>query len=334
MTADFSKIINDAIRITKSNKRLWVFGLVLASLGAGGGSGSGGNFGNFTQQLQKQAPDTTIEQQQAPGVESAQTSVLAATATSLTDLVATIPYTFYAALATLLVLCIVLFSAVAIYGQAWAQSGLVHGIAHDQAGEVLTLTAMSDKGKLAATEVIKLKIIPVLALIGVIGISALLILSPALLLGEAGQVIAVVLGSVWLVGVVVACIVVAASINLGVLAVNLDATTWKVGFRKGFTIFRRFFMDVFIMSIITCLAGCVFGVAALIGLAILGAIGVAAIAGAVAFPPFIVVASPIVFVALLALILFMGLIGAISAVFSQATWVLLYKQLTEVPNGN
>jgi len=46
-----------------------------------------------------------------------------------------------------------------------------------------------------------------------------------------------------------------------------------------------------------------------------------------------VLAGPIVFLALIGIILFSGLLGAIGAVFTQSTWVLLYKQLTEETNG-
>jgi len=44
--ADFSKIISDSIQITKSNKKLWIFGLVVVALSAGASLSSGGSLSN------------------------------------------------------------------------------------------------------------------------------------------------------------------------------------------------------------------------------------------------------------------------------------------------
>jgi hypothetical protein len=61
MKADFSKIISESIKITKSNKKLWVFGIVLASLGAGSNMGSSGNFGDAFKNTERQNQNNSVE---------------------------------------------------------------------------------------------------------------------------------------------------------------------------------------------------------------------------------------------------------------------------------
>lgn len=348
MKADFSKIIRESIKITKSNKRLWVFGLVLAGLGAGGGFGSGANFGDVFKETPKQEQENAQENKVEYTMPSDQTvpsllngnlissnfpQVLGSTTTSLAGLVKTIPYSFYATLAILVLTSVVVFTAVSLYGRSWAQSGLIHGINKECVRESLSLYQMSDRGKLNAVEVIKIGVFPVLTFALLVIASILILLIPVILLGDAGKILVIFTGILWAIAVVIASVVLGASINLGVLAINLESLKWKEGLSRGFTVFKKFFMDVFIMSIINCFSGFVFGIATVIGLFVLGGIGVASVMGTIAFPPFMVAAGPIVFLALLALIMLMGLIGTISAVFTQSTWVLLYKQLTEENSG-
>jgi len=351
MKADFSKIIRKSIRITKSNKRLWVLGLVVASISAGGNFGSGGNFGDLGKQFDKTKQENNVQldslfkfdgppipQQNLLNsnlLASAEQlpQILGASTTSLMGLFKLIPFSFFASLGLLLTLAVLLGIAVSLYAQSWAQSGLIAGINLQSTGENPSLYQMSDKGKLNAIQVIKIKLLPGLLFALLVIFSGLILAIPAIALGSEGRILTVALGIPYVVLIVIASIIMSASIHLGVIAINLESLDWKAGFKKGFTIFKKFFFDVLIMSIINCFAGCVFGVAGLIVIAVLIAIGGAAVLGVTAFPPFLVAAGPIIFLALLALIFGMGLLGAISAVFKQSTWVLLYKQLTEEPNG-
>jgi hypothetical protein len=223
--------------------------------------------------------------------------------------------------------------AISFYGQSWAQSGLIHGIAKQSGGEILSLYQMSNQGKLKAIEVVKIRLLPGLIFALTAVALALFLIIPGLLLGNAGKFILVFLSIVYAIGMVVASVMLGASVHLGILAINLESLTWKDGLKRGFAVFKKYFLDVFIMSTINCFAGCVFGLATLIVLGVLIGIGVASVFGVMAFPPFLIAAGPIIFLAFLALIMFMGAVGAISAVFNQSTWVLLYKQLTEEPHG-
>ncbi len=338
MKADFSKIIGDSIKITRSNKKLWVMGLVLATLTAGssGGGGGGGSSSDSTKTDKKEI-NRTIEKNSdllnSNLLSSRMPQVLGATTSTLTDLAKTIPASFYFALVIVVMFGIALGIAISLYGQAWSQSGLIRGIEKQSIGEALGLAQMSDHGKTKALEVIKIRVLPGLIFMCAALGTGLVPLILAIVLGTAGKIVGILLGIPWVLAFIIGIIIVSASSNLGILAINLEALTWKDGYKRGFQVFRKYFFDVLIMSIINCFAGCLFGVATLITLAVLGGIGLACVFGVIAFPPFLIAAGPIIFLAILALIILLGLAGAIFTVFKQSTWVLLYKQLTEVTNG-
>lgn len=344
MKADFSKIINDSIKITRSNKKLWVMGLVLATLTAGSSGGSGGGSSSTSNNNDRKEPNGVMEKsvpQKKDGSTLLNSNLLSAnlpqvlgTATSsLTGLVKTIPASFYVSLALLIILGIALGTAISLYGQSWSQSGLIHGIGKQHIGESLGLYQMSDHGKKNAVEVIKIRLIPGLILTAVTLGTGLILLILGLTLGTGGKVVAILLGIIWILAVIIATIIVSVSTSLGVPAINLEALKWKDGFNRGWQVFKTYFIDVVLMGCINCVFGCVVGIGSLIVIGLLVVIGIASVAGAAAFPPFLVAAGPIVFLLILAFIMFSGAVNAIYTVFKQSTWVLLYKQLTEEPTS-
>lgn len=351
MRANFAKIVRDSVELTKSNKRLWVLGLVVASLSAGVNFGPGGNLGNLSKEYNKTKQENNVQidspfNLNAPPLQkqnlinsnlitSTQRSprVLGATTTSLMELLKMIPSSFFGALGLLATIAILLGVAVSLYAKSWAQSGLIAGINMQSAGENPSLYQMSDKGKMNAIQVIKIRIFPSLLFGLLVALSALILAVLIATVNNGGKVLAIVLGIPYVILVVVASIILSASIHLGVLAINLESLGWQTGFKRGFSVLKKFFLDVFIMSVINCFASCVFGLAGLAAIAILLTVGAVTVLGVTAFPPFLVVAGPIMFLALLALVFILGLLGAISAVFKQSTWVLLYKQLTEEAHG-
>lgn len=340
MKADFSRIIRESVQITKTNKKLWVFGLVLATLTAGGNFGSGGGSDFKSEEGKNNQQNNTIERPvkqpellNSNLLTSNMPQVLGTATSTISEVVKTIPPTFYAALIILIILAISLGVGISVYGRAWAKSGLIHGIDKQNSGESLGLYQMSDHGKRNAVEMIKISIIPGLLFgLAILG-SLLILLIPLLLLGDAGKVIIIPLGILWVLAVIVAGIIIGGSVGLGTLAINLESLKWKDAFKRGRGIFRKYFIDVAVMSIINCFSGCIAGIATILGIAVLGGIGAASVVGAVALPPLVVLAGPVVFLAILAIIMLTGLINTVFMVFNQSTWVLLYKQLTEETSG-
>ena len=344
MKADFSKIIRDSIQITKSNKRLWVFGFVVASLGAGMNFGGGGDFGDFSKEIQKYKQENNVDidtsdWQKTPTLINSNLlaynapQVLGSATSSLSSVFKSIPVSFYIVLGIVVLISVSVGFAIAFYAKAWSQSGLIHGIDRQNSGEPLSLYQMSDRGKLNAVEVIKITILPPIYLILAIILSGAVTIALLILVGNVEKFLAGIIGFILGVAIIISSIFVAASIHLGIIAINLESLKWKDGFKRGYGVFKKYFIDIFIMSIINCFAGCVSGFAVMIGLLIFGGIGVASVMGSIAVPPLLVAAGPIIFLCLLALIMLMGLVGAIMAVFKQSTWVLLYRQLTEEKNG-
>lgn len=353
MKGDFSKIIRDSIKITKANKRLWVLGLVLATLGAGSSMGGGGNFGDMAKQFDKTEQNNSVKLDslynlddlkdlknlQTPSQNLLNTNlltsaeqlpqVLGASTTSLMGLFKLVPLSFYGALGLLLIVAIFLGIAVSLYGQSWAQSGLIAGINRQYVGESLSLYQMSDQGKLNAVQVIKIRIFPALLFGLAVMLSALVLVIPGMLLGDRGKALLTILGIFYSLAVIIAGILLGASVHLGVYAINLESLAWKSAFTRGFKVFKSYFLDVVIMSIINCFAGCLVGIATLIVIAVLIGVGALSVMGAIAVPPLVVLAGPVIFLAIIAFIFIAGLMGAIFTVFKQSTWVLLYKQLTE-----
>ncbi|MFH1295270.1 MAG: hypothetical protein ABIH84_01695 [bacterium] len=351
MKADFSKIIRDAIQITKTNKKLWVLGLVLAAFGSSFNANSFMRLSDIGKKNEKpksydetqyQLPnnlpaefeDRQLLNSNLLGANASQVLGTATTSlTSLTDLIRTIPVSFYGLAGILILVSIIVGVGVSLYAQSWARSGLIQGINRQSSGETLTLYQMADHGKLKALEVIKIGIFPGIVFALAICVSTLILIILGLLVGDSGRILITIIGVLYAIAVIIASIILSASINLGILAINLESLKWLEGFKRGFYVFKKHFIDVAILSVINCLAGCVLGLVIILGMAVFGGIGAAAFFGAMAFPPFLVAAGPLIFLAVLAFIMLAGLTGAIATVFKQSTWVLLYKQLTEGTNG-
>lgn len=351
MKADFSKIIKESVRITKSNKRLWVLGLVLASFSFGGNFNFGGSFNNlnklFDENNQKNIHSIDGTPYRSPykrpnnminsnllGSASQLPQVLGTTSSSAINLLKLIPPQFFIAFGLAMTIIFILGLAVSLYAQSWAQAGLISGVNMELNNENPSLYQMSDKGKAKALQLIKLKIFPTLAL-GLIATLVLIIISiPIAALGPTAKALSPLLTLPYVLLVIVAAIAVFASIQLGSVVIVLNSADWKEAFGKGFAVFRKFFFDVLVMGLINCLAGCALGIVTLAVVVLLLGVGGAALFGGISVPPFLIVAAPLLVLAILALIFITTLANAIFTVFKQSTWVLLYKQLTEEDHGS
>lgn len=347
MKADFSRIYKEAFRITKTNKRLWVVALVLVAF-TGGFSGTSfkNTSDNFSKKLKEQQNTTTpnyrptnnkkINYLNTRELTSALPQVLGTATSSMSTLASvfrSIPVTFFIALALLILVTLVLGFSIIWYGKSWAESALIHGISQESHNISLSLNEMGEHGKGRAWEVIKIRTIPAVILPLAILIITPPVFLPLLLNNSTGVIITILLFIVWFLVVTFATITMSSSANLGVLAINLESLKWKDAFKRGFAIFKRYLLDISILGILNCCLGCITCFGLLIVTGLLVGIGAATVVGAMVFPPLLVAAGPVIFLALIAIIMLSGLVNAIVLVFKQSTWVLLYKQLTEVQNG-
>ena len=337
MKADFGRILSEAIRITRTNKRLWVFAFVLAALGYGGGSYS--SFSNPGDLFNRDKEEVQQNKYYNTGVEksqditskflpaqalSATPAVLSTTTSTILTLLKGVPVALVIVL-VLATLALVSFGfAISYYGTSWAQSSLIRGV--DKESETPSLYQMSDFGKKHTGEVIKIRLIPLVATLLFFALSTLIFL-PFLLIGGAAMVIGVILLILWFIVALLLMLVLSASVGLGVIAINIEGLKWKPALKKGFHVFKTYFVDVVILAVINCCSGCLVGIALIIITFVLGLVGLLTILGVVAMPPFVVIAGPIVFLLVIGYVALSALFSAVLIVFQQATWILLYKQL-------
>ncbi|OGC50431.1 hypothetical protein A2716_04465 [candidate division WWE3 bacterium RIFCSPHIGHO2_01_FULL_40_23] len=340
MKADYGKIINEAFRITFKNKWLWVFGLILAM------GSSGGNFnipdapGSKTKDKDNRIEtpgkvNDVYKRTFEDGLLKAG-SVLGESTVSLREVGRRIPIYYWVVLGVFLLIAFVLVVGISIYARSYAYGSLVQGVDLENRGITADLSGMSKEGRRRAVEIVKLELLPmVLAFVDLFLLWVPMIL---VFMSEMSSGVKLFLGLVLLTLALVfliLLIIVSVSAGLGRIAVVLSDLSWRQAFKKGFYIFKKFFIDVVVMGIINCFTGFLFGLAScviLIPFMILIFIGIAGLA----LSPYAgVVLFPLFGIMIVALIILFTLISAIAKVFMESTWVLLYKQLieTEVPVG-
>lgn len=342
MKADFSKIVSQSLHITKSNKRLWILGLVFASFSVSSGFDSGTSFRGLSgifKDTNKQnrliyKPDPYERKNLinynllAPGNEVSQ--VLGASTSSLSVLTAIfslIPVSFFAALAFLLFLFIFLGLTIYIYTQSWAQASLICGINYCDNQEDPSLFQMSNAGRERTIEIVKIKIVSALVFLFLAALFVMFLLAPMILLGAPGKLLTIVLIIPAALVFVALSAVVFASANLGALYAALDSASWKDAFKKGFYLFKSAFFEVMVIFVINFLVSWFVALATLLLLTIFGTVGAAFGAilagefkmGTALFTSFFFIFQWVFISVVLKILL---------VVFRQSNWVLLYKQLT------
>ncbi len=321
MKSDLSKIINGAYRITFGNKWLWVFGLVLALFSGGGNfnfpSSSRGNLSkedSFRKELMKKDPQYYKD-------------VLGSAAISAESLVKSIPVYTYLFFGVFAFVMILLGLGIALYAKSWANASLIEGINLESNGTKMQLSQASLKGRSKAIEMAKLNVIPGLALLFL----ALLAFIPGFILMAFGS-LGILFGILWFVtlglGFLVLMLLVSASVSLGSISLVLENLNYSEAFKKGFTIFKGYFVDVVILGLVNCLTTGLVSIASCVVIIPLVLVGALGFAGVAAIPYLAVALIPVGALLLIAVIAALTLVKAIMIVFQESTWVLLYKQLT------
>jgi len=342
MKTDFGKIINQAFAITFRNKWLWVFGLVLAvttSSGGGGGGGSSNRSSSVDKKVNTQidnyqAPSSTPPNLQnlAPQLLNNGQRVLGEATLSVKEVLSHVPVSYYFFFAFAVLLAGALSVAIVIYAKSWATGSLINGIDLESTKTFVSLSASSAKGRGTAIELVKITLIPSFILMVILAIPSFLVLILAGLMPSLGVILAIPL--IFVAAIIL--IFVSVIIALGKFAIVLEGLGWKSAFRRGFFVLKTNFLDIFVMGIINCFIGSLASIASCLVLLPLLALGIASFASVTVFPPILVAALPIGALVLVLVIMAFTLLRAVLIVFSHATWVLLYKELTglKVDNGS
>lgn len=324
---DYGAILKRSWELTWKNKWLWVYGLVLAAMGAGGnysGSGSSGSSSSSSSSsstLQKNINSQTVEQGQ---------KVLGAATDALTQWVNHVPIGTWVLLVVGVVVIILLGLIINTVVQAWAKGALISALEEADSGVAVTLKSLPPRGLNRIKQMIIFGVITGVMILGVIFVALLLILVGLILFSGNSLGLTIWITLVAIVGVVVfliaAIVVTAVSVWAERLIVLFGMDAWAA-WKKGLSLTKKGFLHQVVMGLINGVVSCAVGCLSLIVLAIL-----------VGVPAFILVAvsiaahsfSPVI-VAFLAIMVILAifinlLVRAVVVVFNYGNWNLFFKQ--------
>lgn len=311
MKVDLSAILNKAFKITKESKWLWVWGILLA------GSASF----NFSRAFNSNKR-----------VDSFSQNTENAFLTTLQGYVRFIPPYYFVILGVLVVLFVILAICISLYLRSFAEGALIYGISLENANTKALLSNTAKKGRAVAIEVIKLNVFPSLllglaffvAFVPLVGIAAIVPDNNIPL-----RLIIVLVTIVFLIAFVIAAIFVSVSLNIGRMSVVLEGLSWKEGLKKGFDIFKKYFTDVIVLGFLNCLISiAVWFLSCVVFIPVIF-LGLAGVFGIMALPVLSIIFIPLGVILFITVMLGFSLLGGMFTVFNNATWVLLYEQLTE-----
>lgn len=340
---DYGKIINRSWEITKKNKWLWVYGLVLAAAGGGsfsnsGGGGGGSGGGKTTVPSFQATPSATLKDSLADLPSSLinnASQVLGATTNALREWFLSVsPLTW--ALVILVIIIAVLFSiVVALVLQNWARGALITGLKIAANDETVTLLNTSPKGITSLKNLIIFSLIEgVVSLI--VGLLTVLVIFLLILLtafipgvGIFFAILGGVVGGLTLVVVVILMAMI--SIYAERLIVLKNYRPWQA-WKEALSLSKKSFFQTLVMGLINqvigCVSGCLITIAALIVVGIPALILIVPLfAGGFHFP-----GVPVIILLLLLFLIFIYLtllVRAIIVVFTYSNWNLFFEEIVK-----
>jgi len=322
---DYGAILERSWQLTKRNKWLWVYGLVLAVLGGSGGGGGGGSGGGSAgsgtdKNLPEDLPEKTSQ-------------VLGAATTAIKDWFSQVPVMTWVGVGLLILLLVVLFLITRWILVNWAKGGLIAGLAAADREEEVSLVSTSGYGLKAVKPLVVLDLVglgvgllAILSLILVFGLLAFLIY----LVPEPGRII------LWVIeGIIALPTAIGVFLLLGVVGIYadrlivLEGVTPVAAWKRGLMLGKGNFLPTLVMGIINSAVGCTAGCLSLLALAVV--LGIPAVVllfpyfrGGWHWPP----PGVWVGVGILGMIFIYGnlLVRIILTVFSYGNWNLFFKE--------
>lgn len=328
MNLNFEAILRRSWELTRKSRWLWVYGTVLAMLGAGGGGGGGGgnnfSFSDAFKDASKE-PSSDLPEKGA--------KVLGAVTDAISQWVTSVPIGLWVALG-LGVLGLVLTGLVVnLIVSSWAKGGLIYGLSEADQDREVTLKNTAGKGLEKIKQMVILGAISSVIFLGIILCGLALAGLGALLFSGIPTAL-----TIWLVLVVVFGVlglmvtaVVLAMVNIYAerLVVLKGMSAWE-GWKKGLSFSKKGFLNMVVLGIINSSISCSIGCLSLIILGVL--LGIPAIV--LLFPSlqngFQFPGLPVIgfLVALFLLVSMLNLlIRAVFVVFQFGTWNLFFKQV-------
>lgn len=319
---DYGNIIKRSIAVVKKYKWLWVYGALVAAGGGGGGSGGGRNgTSNTIQELRDM--DGSVPEKTS--------KVLGEYTSALLDWLLSVSPVTWILLVLGILIAIVLAIVIGLILRKWAAAGLIYGseLALSQASEV----SLANTTKTAKA---KVKSLIIFSLISTGLFLALLVILPSfwgiiyfLVKGSAAmKTFWTVAGIITGIFILIISLVFLAMISVYAerLIVLKSMRPWDA-WKKGLSLSKSNFIMTAVMGIINAVSTTAFGcLSTILALIVLGIPSFVMIYPSIknqAWPPFYVFAF--LGIVLLIFILFVTLIGALSAVFKFSNWNQIFK---------
>ncbi len=322
---DYGAIVKKSWAITKRQKWLWIYGLVLAVFGGSGGGGGGSNF-NLSSGSSKTIKELPKE------VPKQMAQVLGETTNLITQWFAHIPPATWITVILVLAAVVLLgiFSAMVI--RSWAKAALITALSHANETEVVTLSQSSRSSMQKILPLILFGILAGLLILGIMigsttvaGLGYLLFMRTPIL-----KIIWIILAviAVFLTVICTAAIMAAGTVY-GERLIVLENMSPIAALKRGFGLGKNQFIPTLVMGIINSAISCSVGCLSLVGIAlILGIPGFILVLPSIMnrqFPPLFNIFGLGTLVILYFYINY--LITAILTVFTYSNWNLLFKEV-------
>lgn len=327
---DFGNIISRSIEITKKNKWLWVYGLMLASVAGNFGSGGGGG-GSST----KDSPLKNLPKEIPSDLPQKTSQVLGAATSTLRTWFENIPISTWILVGLMVLLVILLWIVISWIIRSWAAASLIYGIDLAENNNEVTLMSTSKKGMTKVKHLIFYSLISalitlatILTCIFFVGIGYI-IFNFAPLVQKIWLVLSLIVSFLSIIVLMVIYSMI--TVYSERLIVLRNFSPWQA-WRKGLSLSKNNFLYTVLMGIINNLIGCGAGCASIIVLLIV--LGIPAF---ILVLPIIIDSQHAPIVPLvgglgLLFILFiysMHLVNAILTVFRYSNWNLFFKKVIE-----
>ena len=314
---DYNKILKKSWQIVKSNKILWILGMLLGGglgSGSGGGGGSGsGDGGSNTGVNSGSIVDNSFYNNFVSFLEKA------------FEVVKNVPIYVWISLGVIFLLMIIFSIIVSVVVRNWAEGAVIGLVDKEEAGEKMTFQSAGRLGMKSLKDLIWISIVPSLIFFLIVAVITIIIVLLALI-----PKIGIVLAA--LMGIPLVLVVIFGSLVMGMIRVLanrvavIEGENYWESYRQAFVLVKKSFFQMVGLGIINYLIGC--GLSCLYLLVVIILILIVVIGFLIHWG----VGVPLLLPALVFFVFSLLFIGAFNS-FRSTSWTLFYKELKAQQEG-
>ncbi len=252
LSVDYKGIITRSWHLTRSNKWLWVYGLLLAVLGGSstgsGGGGSGGSSGSASGELPKLNEQLPQESQE----------VLGAFTDAATAWFQSIPPAIWISLSILFFAVVIIGILIIWVARSWAQAGLISGL--DLASDNLpsTLSTNAARAKHGIKPLITYSVMNFAMMTGLILFAGIIIFT-CTFIPVVGLFIAIPAGIFLVIGLLIALFFINIMSVFAERLIVLHDVKPADALKQSFLLSKKYFIETILMGLINNTIGCTAG---------------------------------------------------------------------------